>query len=53
MSKGDGRVVIRKCLVTKFIGRRSSARPLNGPVGMFAEEILSNDPYKAYQKVSW
>ena len=53
ISRGDGRVITRECLVTKSSGRRSIAWPLDGLAEMSAEEILSDDLYRAYQGVFW
>ena len=53
MSRGDGGIVAKECLVTKPSEKKSSAWPLDGPVGVSAEKILSDDPYRAYQEVFW
>ena len=48
MSRGDGGVVTKGCLVMKPSRRRSSVWSLDSLAGMFVEWILTNDPYKAY-----
>ena len=53
MSRGEGEVVTRKCLVTKPSERKSSAWPLDGLAGVFAKKVQMDDPYKAYQGVFW
>ena len=49
MSKGDDGVVTRECLVIKPSRRRSSALTLDSPAGEFAEKILMDNLYRAYQ----
>ena len=53
MSRSDNGVVTREYLVTKLSERRSSAWSLDGQVEVSAERILLDDPYRAYQGVSW
>lgn len=53
MSKGDEGVVTRGCLIIKYSRRKSGASSLNGPAGVFIEGILTDDPYRTYQRVSW
>ena len=53
MSRGEGEVVTKVCLITKLSRRKSSAWPLDGPTGVSAEGIQIDDLYKAYQEVSW
>ena len=52
MSRGEGKVVTRECLVTTPSRRRSSVWPLDGPAAMSAEGIQTDDLYRAYQRLS-
>ena len=53
MSSGEGEVVSRGCLVTKPSERKSNTQSLDGPAEVSAEKIQMDDPYRAYQSVSW
>ena len=53
MSRDEGKVVTKECLVTKPNERKSSAWLLSGPAGVSAERIQMDDLYKAYQGMSW
>ena len=53
MSRSDGKVVTKECLVTKPSRRKFSTWLLDNLVKVSVEAILMDDLYMAYQGVFW